>query len=179
MATTKKKKRNKIFRPIDFKPEAGSIPSKIAQMLDWCAQKKPGEIISYPVLAKVVLHLARTPTKISKEVEMLRSRISAARQQLISKYDRDLISDPGFGCRATISDEDVLVHCVTRRARRLAAAKERLAESLSIMEEEGLVSEDIKYLAEWLNEELRPVLKKLETAKAAKALLPPPPPIPS
>jgi hypothetical protein len=176
MATPRKKKRTKAVRPTDFKPEPGSIPSKIAQMLDWYADKKPGEILSYPVLAKVVLHLSRTPRKDAKEVDMVKCRVSAARQQLIAKYERDLVTDPGFGCRATFGDSDVLVHCVTKRARRLAAAKERLCESLTVLDEEGLIDADVKYLAEWLSEELKPVLKKLESAKAAKALLPPPPP---
>lgn len=178
MAETKKKTtRRKKFRATDFRPESGlSVPGKIAQMLDWAADKSPGTVCTYPQIAKAILDLNKMPRFDSREVEMIRGRMSAASLIMRKEYNRDIVTVPKEGARATFSDEDLLSNCITKKARRLYSAKERLSEAIAILDEEGLVSDDIKYLADWLNDELKPIFRKLESPKATRALLPPPPP---
>lgn len=163
----------KPFRPTDFTPEDGvSVALKIAQMLDWAAMKAPGTIVTYPQIAKVILSLGRLPRQDAREVEMVRSRVSSARQKLISDFERDLVTEPGIGCRATFSDADTIANCITKRTRRLLLAKDRLTESINILSEEGMIEakSDIPQLVEWLNEELKPLLKTIDKPKNVKAL---------
>jgi hypothetical protein len=163
----------KPFRPTEFIPEDGvSVALKIAQMLDWAAIQAPGTIVTYPQIAKVIMSLGRMPRQDAKEVDMVRSRVSSARQKLIEEYERDLVSEPGIGCRATFSDADAISNCVTKRTRRLLLAKNRLVESINILSQEGMIAakSDIPQLVEWLNEELKPLLKSFDRPKNVKAL---------
>lgn len=174
--TTKPKPKPKRFNPDDFEPPSGSIPEKMAKLLDWAAEEAPGVVLRYPQIAKALLGMTKTPRKDSKEVDMIRGRVSPTRQRLIKYYERDLVTETGIGCRATISDADALENCVTKRARRLMIAKDRLVESINIIQEEGLLeSSDIPELAQWLSDELKPLIKELQKPRSVKALSPPPP----
>lgn len=173
-ATAKTKKRKSKFSLDKFVVPTGSIPEKMAKLLDWAADEAPRVILRYPQIAKVLLDMDRLPRQDAKEVDMIKGRVSATRQKLVQKFGRDLVTEPGIGCRATVDDSDVLQFCVTKRARRLMVAKDRLTESIGIIEEEGLLeNSDIPELVQWLTDELNPLIKKLQDPKAVRALLPP------
>lgn len=161
--------------PSRYKPKMGTTVGKIAELLDWAAEELPHKIITYPQITKAVMGYPRMPRQDSKEVELIRSRISGVRQKLVKDFDRDIVTESGIGCRATVDSADILKHCVTKRAKRLSSANTKLQESISIMDEEGLLetNPDLADLVSWLQEELKPLIKKLQTPKSVRALLPP------
>jgi hypothetical protein len=98
------------------------LPERTADYLDWAAKRFPKVFIPYNVVVKGIEGYQKPPRSNSDEVMRMRRCVSKVRSILLDKYNRSTVSQPGFGIRATIDDEDMLKECVTRSAVRAQSA---------------------------------------------------------
>ena len=83
-----------------------STPQRIAAYLDWAATIAPGRPVSYTLLTKIVEFCAKLPTEKDHRVLRIKTSVRRAQKHLREAYGRGLVAHPGYGVRATTSDED-------------------------------------------------------------------------
>lgn len=152
-----------------------SVPQRVAHFLDWAATNKPGEFVAYNMIVQAIMGYKHMPRLDSEEVQRVK-RASAAnvRSTLATKYDREIISLPGVGVRATFSDADRLEHVAPKKAKRLDGARRSFMLTANAIDLRS-VPDTAAYapLKRWLGHEVRDVLKLIGSPEFERKLLPP------
>jgi hypothetical protein len=151
-----------------------SIPQRVAHFLDWAAINKAGEFVPYNVIVQQILGTKRLPQLAGEEVQRVRRASATVRQTLITKYDREIVSLPGVGVRATFNDADRLANVAPRKARRLDAARRGFMVTANAINLNN-VPDTPEYagLKDWMRRDVQTVLKMIGTSSFEQKLLPP------
>lgn len=148
---------------------------RAAHFLDWNAKHSPGEFTAYNMLFKQITGVARTPQLKSEEVEHLRRHSHSIRKTLFDKYGREMVSLPGVGVRASIDDADILKNVVPKKASRLQSARVGFLKTVSNIDQKNIPDTvELKPLKNWLNREVRELVKQISAPEFERKLLPPP-----
>ena len=164
-------KKNGVKYEIELKMSHGQ---RAAHFLDWKAQHNPGEFVPYNELLKNITGVARMPQLKSQEVEHLRKNAHAIRKNLFEKYNREMISMPGVGIRASIDDADVLKNVVPRKAGRLQSARLGFVKTVSNIDQKNIPdTPELRPLKGWLVREVKDLVKQIGSPEFERKLLPP------
>lgn len=161
----------KTIELADFKPDVKmSLPRRIAQYLDWAAQKAPGRPVSYQMLTKVCEFTPRMPTEKDKRIDTVKRAVKRAKPVLMDEYGRGVVSHPGFGIRATIDSEDVARTQMEVDARRITSAVKAADRTRSLIKMSEIKDKELKARVGTVNSAIRvlvspEVMGKLLTEK--------------
>lgn len=155
--------------------DALSIPQRVAHFLDWAATNKPGEFMPYNMIVQAIMGYKRMPQLASDEVQRVKRTASAnVRQTLITKYDREIVSLPGVGVRATHSDADRLEHVAPKKARRLDGARRSFMITANAINLSNVPNTPAyASLKAWMEKDVRGVLRLIGSDEFERKLLPP------
>jgi hypothetical protein len=146
-------KRSKILDFKTYEPDPKkSLVERAAHALDWAAQNFPKQWVPVNLLLKGIMGYAHTPRLTNEEVDSLRKKMSRIRKIMAEQYGRGLISERGFGVRASIDSEDQLKKVVSAAAARVASANKGLKQAADLVNiSEVPDTEDNKPWKEWWN----------------------------
>ncbi len=115
-----------------------TVTQRIANFLDW-AIKNGGarEVIAYNDLFRAVIG-GKRPRMTSPEIKTLRHKMGRVRQILREDYERDLISVPGVGVRASVDSEDLVRNALPPRARAARSANSSLTRTVGLVDQKTL-----------------------------------------
>lgn len=107
----------------DFKVDLETgLSRRVADFLAWLADQAPKRTVSYPELIKVVRCEKRKLAEDSPEIQRFKSVLARANEILREQYGREIVVIHGFGIRASVSDDDLAINNVNKRARRASRA---------------------------------------------------------
>lgn len=146
-----------------------------AEFLHWFAKKNPGVYVAYNELVQNINGYKRKPLLKSEEVEQMRKSMTAVKRLLFDKHEREIVSLPGVGIRASVDDADKLKNVVTKKAGRLQSARVSFVKTVSTIDQRTIPNtpELVPY-KNWLNREVKDLMKQLSSAEFERKLLPPP-----
>lgn len=151
-----------------------SIPQRVAHFLDWAAANKPSEFVPYNVVVQQILGTKQLPRLAGEEVQRVRRASAAVRSALITKYDREMVSLPGVGVRATFDDADRLANVAPRKARRLVAARRGFMVTANAINLDNVPNTpEYAGLKSWMRQDVQSVLKMIGSSSFEQKLLPP------
>lgn len=151
-----------------------SNSARAAHYLSWKAVHEPGSFIAYNELLKTITGVGRMPQLKSEEVEHLRKNAHMIRKLLSDKYDREMVSLPGVGIRATVDDSDVLKNVVPRKASRLQSARNGFIKTVSRIDQKRIPDTvEMAPLKGWLQREVKELVKQISSSEFERRLLPP------
>lgn len=171
-----KSKRSKFTLDISkFTPNIKfSIPNRAAQYLDWAAKNYPGQYTPYNLMLQAIMGYERTPKLKNAEVERLRNSLGRIRAILVEKYDRELVSQPGLGPRATVDDGDKLKMVMPKKAARLASARVQFVTTANSIDPKQIPnSPEMNSLKDWFSRSVKDVVKQIGSKEFEAKLLPP------
>lgn len=172
----RKPKRSKFTLDISkFTPNVKLTQShRAAQYLDWAAKNYPGQYTPYNLMLQAIMGYGRTPRLKNAEVERLRNALGRIRAILLDQYDRDLVSQPGLGPRATVDDADKLKMVLPKKAARLASARVQFVTTANSIDPSHIPnSPEMKTLKEWFSRSVKDVVKQIGSKDFEAKLLPP------
>ena len=167
-------KKNRKNALSDYKFDAKwSRVMRIAHFLNWAAEHLPYDLIPHNEICRAISGYDRTPAHNSKEVESVRSSMSAVRTKLESDmFKRGLISEIGVGVRASVDATDVVKNCIPVRHDRIRRGK------VALIRTSGLVGSADKITdpswRNWFNTAITPLVAKINNPEFQKFLQPPP-----
>lgn len=163
-------KRLEFHYRIDDKKQ---LTERAAECLSQLAEQNPGGFIAYNLLYKAVIGQKVTPKLKSQEVEGLRKKMHRIKQILREQYNRELVSAPGVGVRATTGDVDKLEKVVPKRVMVFEKARARL---VNVTESIELKNVPVGHpMRKYLQTRVQPLLEKVTSEgfiKATQAALP-------
>lgn len=178
--------RRKALQVNRFTPEEKCISRRIAEFLNWCADKYPKCIITYEEITQAIFSLGKKPSATSKQVRAVSKAVARARSVSTEKYRRDIVTLRGVGARATTDSADVVLESVSRDVRRHQSTATRLKHTAELVDDKefrALIAQapddikgDLQAAHEWFTEYLQKYIKVLDKPNSMRALLPPPPP---
>lgn len=149
------------------------VSQRIANYLNWAAEKYPYVYSTYPILTKAVLGLPNTPRPDSRWIESIRHAMTHAKLVLYKLYSRSVDSQPGVGLRATVDDADVAVVVMPKKVTRFIAARKQVTDTRALIDLKKLPeNEEGRRHRAWLSKDVDSILKALDEAKWMKALPP-------
>jgi hypothetical protein len=147
---------------------------RAAHFLNWSALHHPGTYVPFNELLRSIQGYERKPQLKSEEVEHLRKNGSAIKKALWENYKREVISLPGVGIRASTDDADVLTNVVPKRASRLQSAKNNFVKSVTNIDPTKIPNTPaLKPHKDWLQKEIKDLVKQIGSAEFERKLLPP------
>lgn len=147
---------------------------RAANFLDWSAKNHPGTYVAYNELLRSINGYSKKPQLKSDEVERLRKNSHAIKKNLWDKYKREIVSLPGVGIRASTDDADVLTNVVPKRATRLQSAKNSFVQTVTNIDPTKIPNTPaLKPHKDWLQKEIRDLVKQIGSAEFERKLLPP------
>lgn len=157
------------------KDDSMSQTQRAAHFLDWAAKNMPGEYQAYNVILKAVLGQKMLPRQDGDQVKLFKASIpNGVKRALLDKYDREIVTLPGIGVRATVDDADRLTNVAPIRARRLNASRRAfLVTATGIDLAKVPDTPELAGLKAWMGTEVRTVLKTLGSPEFERKLLPP------
>lgn len=157
------------------KDDAMSRTKRVAHFLDWAAVNKPGEFMPYNVIVKAIMGYTYMPRLDGDEVRQIKNATSGGvRSSLIGEYNRELVTLPGVGIRATTSDADRLEYVAPRKAQRLATARRNFMLTANAINLRNVPNTPAyAALKSWMQREVGDVLKLIGSAEFERKLLPP------
>lgn len=175
METSEKKSRGKITG--DSYP--GSDPKlpkshRIAHYLNWAADNIPYVFTQFNELLKRVEGRGRMPRLDSEDVNLLRRNVGSCKNILLQLYEREFISQPGVGVRASVDDTDRLKTVLPKRMNRFNAARKAAIQTASSIDLNNIPDTPLlKPYKDWMKRSVRDVIKDLSDPTFEKKLLPP------
>lgn len=153
-----------------------SPPQRAAHYLDWAATNYPKQYTQYTHLVKAIYGYGRMPRVDSQEVVSLRHAMSRIRQILIEKFGRQLDTKPGLGVRATVDSLDVARNTMPREIMKVRRAQAAAARTYSLINKNAIPkTPETEHILEWLNKDVRDVMKTLNSPEfQARLSLPQP-----
>jgi hypothetical protein len=170
-----------------FRPEETSIRGRVAEFLNWCADRYPHQIITHEEVTQAIFTLGKVPDGRAKHVKSVKGQMSSAAKLLMEKYKKSLITMRGVGVRASVDDADILKESVTKEVERHKQTADKLQKTADLINPGALqdqldalkgdpeLKEELLTLSEWFNGTMGKYLKSLKRPTVAAALLPPPP----
>lgn len=114
-----------------FHSTEGSLPRKIAEFLVYAAKHDPKEFVSMAEVVRAVYGV----TRVGKDQEDgIRRRLTGVNKILHDEFGCALVSQPGIGVRATMSDEDAARTALPRRMKRLDSARKAVIATSKIID---------------------------------------------
>lgn len=151
-----------------------SMTQRGAHFLHWAAQHMPNVFQSYPVIYKAITGQRSLPRANSEHVELLKRNVTGMRTALLKHYNREVVSLPGIGIRATVDDADRLANVAPAKARRLDAARKSFMITATGIDLRK-VPDTAEYagLKKWMGRSVRDVLDQIGSDEFTRKLLPP------
>lgn len=169
----------------EYHPKEQYISSRIAEFLNWGAEKYPRSVFTYEEITQAIFTLGSLPKVGSKQVQNIRNAVSRARIIMRDKFKRDIVTIKGVGARATVDSADTLTTSVVREVASHERSCKKLKETVALINNKELqdliekapadLKEDLRTLGDWYSDVLMRYVKRLEQPQAMQALLPPPP----
>jgi hypothetical protein len=151
-----------------------SIPHRAAEYLNWAAKNYPHQYTPYNLMCQALMGYDRTPKLKNAEVERLRNSLGRIRVILIEKYDRDLVSQPGLGPRATVDDADKLKMVLPKKSARLASARAGFVNTANSIDPKQIPNTpELAALKDWFGRSVKDVVKQIGSKSFEALLLPP------
>lgn len=118
---------------------------RAAEFLFWASKKMPGRPVPIMHIVKAALALPTLPGENSKRVEDFKKRrMSRVRDLVFIKYERAVLSMPGFGYRCTVSSEDTANTYQEAQIRRFISAGAGIDKARSIINAKDLKGDTLK-----------------------------------
>lgn len=143
---------------------------RIAHFLDWLAKKYPRQFAQYNLITRAINGYRRTPGLKTREVELVRSSLTRAKQILSEDYHRGAVTMPSVGVRGTIDDDDRAANELPIKMRRLSSAKRSVERTVEGIDPRKVTDPKIK---KWLRTDVGMIMKSLEEANFDVRALPP------
>lgn len=121
-----------------------SLPRRIAAFLDYAAEVAPGRPIPFQLLTKIVMMLPKRPTETDARVVSIRDALRRAKPFLMDQYRRGLVSQPGFGVRATTDTDDLARTQFQQDARRVTSAIKSIDRTRSLIKTSDITDKDLR-----------------------------------
>jgi hypothetical protein len=178
--------RRKALRIRDFKPKETSICGRTAEFLIWAKDRYPHQFVSYEEITQAIFSLGKVPARTSAHVKSVRGQMSSAAKKLTAVYHTDIITEAGFGSRAAVDNTDRLKNVVPKAVDNYKRAATKLQETADRVNPANLEKEldiipngeekqEVLELAEWFNERLVKLVRRIKQPQQIAALLPPAP----
>jgi hypothetical protein len=170
----RRKQKNGALDPRQFLVNTDDPKTKrVAAFLIWAAQRHPFEYIPYNVIVQAINGYRRLPRMESDEVTMIKNCMTGVRRHLQGNQ-RELVSQPGIGVRATVDDADTLKTALPNKVKRLQAAKRAVISTASIIDPNAIPdTKENEPWKKWLKGSVRAAIKELESPTFERKLLPP------
>lgn len=171
---TSNSKRYKALDIRGYKPDHKmSLPQRTAHYLNWAADTFPNAYTPYNLLLKAILGVAKTPRVNDEGVERLRRSLHQSVKKILrSQYNREIVSQPGYGVRATSSDLDMVQSSLTRKMRTLRSAKSAVALTVGMVDPSNIPNTaEAKPWKDWFTRSAKDIVKQL--GEMEKKMLPP------
>jgi len=139
-------------------PGNSGFAQRIAHFLVGFAKMAPGIFVPYPMIARAIHGLPKTPSDGTQIVSTTQDSVGRARKIAQEEYGCSIASERGVGARATVGDEDLARTRVVPLARGLAMAHGRLAAETGLVDPEKIKDEKLK---SFVKNEVRTTLKML------------------
>jgi len=134
------------------KPADLNLAEAIAHYLDWAARHDPYAFKNLVDIAYSAMGLRTRPRADSDDVEFCKKKLkSTARNILLKKYGRRIISKVGLGMRATVDDLDMTKGPAATQAARIASASKKFSEIIESIDQDAIPdTAEAKPYKEWL-----------------------------
>jgi hypothetical protein len=143
MATKKKNTTKTSFS--DYKVDRDmSITRRVADFLNWYAEKCPKRVVDLPDLIKTVRMERRRLHPDSQEVTRFKGRLWRAGEIMYADYGREIVTIPGIGVRATTDDEDIARMKLSKRARTSQRAAEKAVMTADLIDERNITDRKLR-----------------------------------
>ncbi len=152
-----------------------SMPQRAAAYLDWAATTYPDAYTPYNMMLKAITGQAKTPRVNDPEVERLRSTLRASVRKIMQRqYNREVVSQPGYGVRATSTDLDLVRTSLTRKINRLRGAKNAVALTVGMVDPANIPNTpEAKPWKDWFSRSAKDIVRQLNSPEFEKKMLPP------
>jgi hypothetical protein len=163
-------------KPLDirsYKPDMKmSLPQRAAHYLDWAAASYPGSYTPYNMLLKAIQGYAKTPRVDSDEVERLRRSLNGSVKGILRKqYTREVVTQPGYGIRATSDDLDMVKNSLTKKMVRLRGARNSVAQTVGMVDPANIPqTAEGKLWKDWYSRSAKDVVRQLTSPEFEKKL---------
>jgi len=147
---------------------------RAAHFFAWAKENYPYEFANWDVTLQAIEGYGKRPSLKSKEVLALRRQGSFIRATLENDYGMCLVSQPGVGARATVDDGDMAKHAMTRRMKVLSSAQKAAEKTFALIDPQQIPNTpEFRPYKDWINKDVREVLKLTGTETFQRKCLPP------